>query len=60
MQSSTQIEKDDKWETIKILKVIKEEIEEYNTKAGRFSNVPDFVTYAVRKELDRQKGGHRN
>ena len=60
MQSSTQIEKEDKWETIKILKVIKEEIEDYNEDTGRFSNVPDFVTYSVRKELDRLKGGKKN
>jgi len=46
---------EDKWVTIKILRVIKDEIEFVISKSGRFANVPDFVEFAVRKELDRQR-----
>lgn len=45
---------EEKWVTIKILRAVKDEIEQRIKKAGRFSNVPDFVEYACRKELDRR------
>jgi hypothetical protein len=53
MQKSYEIK--EKWATIKILTVLKEEIEAKVLPRGRFSNVPDFVEFVVRNELDKTK-----
>ena len=41
-----------KWITIKILEELRNEIKPF-VDNGKFSNTSDFVTYAIRKELDR-------
>lgn len=47
--------KNNKWITIKILKTIKQEIETTMISTGRFSNVPDYVEFVVRRDLDRMR-----
>lgn len=55
-----EVEGQDKWETIKILRTEKDEIDAFIKKNPRFSNQTDFVRYAIKKELDRQTGGRKN
>lgn len=50
-----QIQEKAKWITIKILSNTKDEIETLIKKTGRFVNVPDFVEYALRRELEAQR-----
>lgn len=43
-----------KWSTIKILNSTKTEVQHYcNTESG-FANTSQFITFAIRKELDRR------
>jgi len=48
-------QEENKWATIKILTSQKIEIEKLNEKTRNFVNVPNFVGFAIRKELDGQR-----
>jgi hypothetical protein len=43
-----------KWATMKILKSTKNEIQHYCNTKGIFANPSQFITFAIRKELDRR------